>query len=68
MEKDRVKVYFSFDEETKRLIEKLGYVPKDCYCTTEPDIFIPEHGQKNSDIVKREIERVRTKQRSYREH
>lgn len=52
-----MEVYFSFDEETKRLVKKLGYIPKDCYCTTGQNVFIPEHAEKNGDIVGREIER-----------
>jgi hypothetical protein len=45
------KVYFSFDKETKELIHKLGYIPKDCYCSLE-NVFIPEHAKKNKEIVK----------------
>jgi len=56
----KVKVYFSFDEETRKLVEQLGYVPKEAYCTTEP-VFIPEHAEKNREIVKREIRRRKSK-------
>ena len=55
--KGKMKVNFSFDEETKKLVEKLGYIPKNCYCTTA-DVFIPEHYEKNRKIVKAEYEKV----------
>jgi len=48
-----MKVNFSFDEETKKLVEKLGYIPESCYCTTA-DVFIPEHSEKNRKIVEAE--------------
>jgi len=49
------KVYFSFDKETKKLIKKLGYIPTDCYCTTVSGVFIPEHAEKNKQIVIKEM-------------
>jgi hypothetical protein len=49
--------YFSFDEETTKLVKKLGYIPEGCYCTPVPDVFIAEHAEKNKDIVAREIKR-----------
>lgn len=52
--RDKVKVYFSFDKKTKELIHKLGYIPKDCYCSTK-NVFIPEHVKKNREIVEREV-------------
>ena len=49
--KGEMKANFSFDAETKKLVEKLGYIPEDCYCTTD-DVFIPEHAERNRKIVK----------------
>lgn len=43
-------VYFSFDKETRKLIKKLGYIPEGCYCSEE-NILIPEHVEKNRQIV-----------------
>lgn len=54
-----METYFSFDKETKELVSKLGYVPAGCYCTTTPGVFIPEHAEKNREIVKREAERLK---------
>lgn len=46
-------VYFSFDKETKKLVEKLGYIPEGCYCSPA-NVFIPEHAEKNKQIILRE--------------
>lgn len=51
------KVYFSFDKGTKKLVEKLGYIPKSCYCSTK-DISIPEHIKKNRKIVEMEYRKT----------
>ena len=54
-----MEAYFSFDKETKELVTKLGYVPAGCYCTTTPGVFIAEHAEKNREMVKREVERLK---------
>jgi hypothetical protein len=51
-------MYFSFDSETMELVNKLGYIPKGCYCCVE-NAFIPEHAEKNKKIVMKERKRDR---------
>lgn len=51
----KLNTYFSFDKPTKKLIKKLGYIPEGCYCSTE-NVFIPEHAERNKEIVKKEYE------------
>jgi len=52
-------VYFSFDAETRELVQKLGYIPEGCYCSPE-EAFIREHAEKNRKIVMKEITRHST--------
>lgn len=51
-------VYFSFDKETAKIVKEIGYIPKDCWCTTK-DAFIPEHAIKNRKIVENELKKCR---------
>lgn len=50
-------MFFSFDKETKEVVAVLGYIPKGCYCS-EGNMFIPEHAEKNREIVKKELSKV----------
>ena len=59
---DTVTCYFAFDDETREIVNDLGFIPAGCYCTTTSGVFVKEHAYKNRLIVQEYIETLSTLQ------